>query len=301
VQSNSDQIPLSVASMPGAAAPRKSGLNALPYVVIRIIGGDARDTSRIHAGTGFFYILNGNIPLIVSNKHVLCEKSWLEFDFGEGSPEGGRVLAPSTKLRLNQGQLPIFQHQDPNVDLAAIPLAPLLDTLSQSGKQPHALFLSQQNLAPAEIENFLLPATSVLMVGFPNGLMDEANNLPVVRRGSLATPYKADYQGKTDFVVDIAAFGGSSGSPVFAFFEHFVPGEGTIGIVTEPQFFLLGVLYSGPVMTAEGEIVHVPVPTDHYIAKTQLMIHLGNCVKAARIEELFAVIKPHLDQTPPSS
>ena len=125
--------------------------------------------------------------------------------------------------------------------------------------------------------------------------MDEANNLPVVRRGSLATSYKVDYQGKTNFVVDIASFGGSSGSPIFAFFENLMPGDkGDINLITTPQFYLIGVLHSGPVMTAQGDVIQMPVPTNSLASRTNVMIYLGYCVKAHRIEELIAAIKPFL-------
>lgn len=278
-----------------------SGLAALPYTVIRIRAGDPNNTATIHSGTGFFYAVKHetkDVQLIVSNKHVLCGKTWIEFDFASVDNEGGRVFGPSMKVRVAQGQLPIFEHRDANVDLAAIPLNPLLECLTDNGKKPHALLLGKGNFAPPNVQTILHAATSVLMVGFPNGIMDEANNLPVVRRGTLATHYKADYLGQTNFVVDIAAFGGSSGSPVFALFEHILPDDqGNISFMTEPQIHLIGVLHSGPMMTAQGNIIPVPVPTT-FVAQTNVMIHLGYCVKAFRIEELLPVIGAHVAAHP---
>lgn len=239
----------------------------------------------------------GEIPLIVSNKHVLCGKAWIEFDFASMDGTGQRLFGPSTRIRIAAGQLPIFEHADTNVDLAAMPLNPLVERLKYGGKKPHALLLGKENLAPPKIEVMLHASTTVLMVGFPNGIMDEANNLPVVRRGTLATHYKADYQGQSNFVVDIASFGGSSGSPVFALFEHLLPdGQGNISLLTEPQIYLLGVLHSGPMMTTRGEIVPVPVPTSFFAIQTNLMIHLGYCAKASRIEEISGAIKTYISE-----
>lgn len=164
----------------------------------------------------------------------------------------------------------------------------------QAGHELHISYLSKkENFVPDKLMDNLHAATPTLMVGFPNGIMDEANNFPVVRRGCLATPYEVNYQGKSDFAVDIAAFGGSSGSPVFAFFEHMIgDAAGNVRVLGGPQVYLIGVLYSGPQMTAQGEIIQVPVPTAHNV-QTNVMIHIGYCLKAHLIEELYPVIQGH--------
>ena len=275
-----------------------SGLQALPYTVVRIRAGDPNNEKTFHSGTGFFYVLKigmVDVPLIVSNKHVLCRKTWIELDFASADDQGVRIFGPSLKVRIEAGQLPIFEHPDPLVDLAAIPIDRLLDALESKGKKPHAPCLSRSLFIPDHQQTVLHAATSVLMIGFPTGIMDERNNLPVVRRGTLATHYKADYQGETNFVVDIAAFGGSSGSPVFAFFENmFTDEKGNTNFFGGIRIYFIGVLHSGPFTTADGNIVPAPVPTSTFIAQTSVMIHLGYCVKAFRIEELSSVIAPYV-------
>lgn len=272
------------------ASKSHTGLFGLPYTVIRIRGGDLSNAGQYHTGTGFFYSSGSgprNIPLIVSNKHVLCNKAWLEFDFGLATNDQERIFGPPTTIRIDAGSLPIFEHPDRNVDLAAIPLGPFFQQLKEDGKTPHTLLMTSKNFASDELISTMQAATSVLMVGFPNGVMDEANNLPVVRKGVLATPYAANYGGQSNFVVDIASFGGSSGSPVFAMFEHVMQGpDGELSLMTQPQISLIGVLHSGPVMSTNGNIVAIPVPTNHFVAQTNVMIHLGYCLKAFRIEEL---------------
>ena len=54
----------------------------------------------------------------------------------------------------------------------------------------------------------------VLMIGYPNGLWDTTHNMPIIRRGTIATDIKLDYNEKKEFVIDAACFPGSSGSPV---------------------------------------------------------------------------------------
>ena len=274
------------------------GIAGLPFPVIRIRAGDPNDASACHYGTGFFYGYgegDNNIPVIVSNKHVLCGKTWIEFDFASKDDQGKRVLGPSSPFRVLPGRLPIFEHPDPSVDLAAMPLVQILDWLAESKISPYIVMHNKESFAPDYVQKNLHASSNVLMVGFPKGIMDETNNLPIVRRGTLATTYQADYLGRTDFVVDIATFGGSSGSPVYAFLEHTMLNErGHLVAMTEPRTHLIGVLHSGPIMTAEGQIVPAPVPTSSFVAQTKITINLGYCVKASRIEQILQVIEGYL-------
>jgi hypothetical protein len=275
-----------------------SGLEALPYTVIRIKAGDTANPNAFHVGTGFFYVIrvdDNDVPLIVSNKHVISGKAWLEFDFASMDQHQNRIFGPPNLVRLPRGALPIIEHPNAAVDIAAVPLNPILENLRGQGHTPHVLTLRQDNLPPAHIQAALHAATSVLMIGFPNGIVDEINNLPVVRRGTLATPYKADYMGQSNFVVDIAVFPGSSGSPIFGYFEGIVPAEnGNVKLTSGPEAFLIGILHSGPVVTNEGQVIPQPAPTSTLVARTNLMMHLGYCAKAFRIEELAPVIRQFL-------
>lgn len=56
---------------------------------------------------------------------------------------------------------------------------------------------------------------SVTFVGYPNGIWDKANLLPVARRGATASPLAIDFENTPCFLIDASVFGGSSGSPVF--------------------------------------------------------------------------------------
>ncbi len=171
-----------------------------------------------------------------------------------------------------------------------MPIVPLVKDLEARGFEPFVLSLDNSVCITPERAEALNAATDVIMVGFPNGLMDVANNLPVLRRGSLATPYRANYAGNRDFVIDIAAFGGSSGSPVFAFFNGLEPTPQGMQMGGQ-AFYLIGVLHSGPVINAEGRIEQRPVPTQTVII-TQQMIHLGYCAKI----DLLSDFLPELEK-----
>ena len=60
-------------------------------------------------------------------------------------------------------------------------------------------------------------AEEVLVIGYPNALWDEANNLPLFSKGIASTHPAKDFNGKPEFIIDAAAFPGSSGSPVFCY------------------------------------------------------------------------------------
>ncbi|MBX7136303.1 MAG: serine protease [Fimbriimonadaceae bacterium] len=260
--------------------PDTNGIAALPFCVARITAGVTGQPTATAYGTGFLYnfaLPGGDVICLVSNKHVLEGRPWIEVGFAQQTADGRRALGPSTDIRVPAGSLPVVGHPDPSVDLAIMPIVPLVEELKAKGFAPFVLALDHGVCITPDRAETLTAATDVIMVGFPNGLMDAANNLPVLRRGSLATPYRANYAGKRDFVVDIAAFGGSSGSPVFAFFNGMEPTPEGMNLGGQ-AFYLIGILHSGPVLNAEGRIEQRPVPTQTVIV-TQQMIHLGYCAK----------------------
>ena len=273
---------------PSPDNPDTNGIAALPFCVARITAGVAGDPTAIAYGTGFLYrfaLPGGDVICLVSNKHVLEGRPWIEVGFAQRTADGRRAFGPSTNLKVPAGALPVIGHPDPDVDLAIMPVGPLVNDLKAKGFDPFVLFLDSGVCITPDRAESLNATTDVIMVGFPNGLMDEANNLPVVRRGSLATPYRANYAGNRDFVIDIAAFGGSSGSPVFAFFNGMEPTPQGMNMGGQ-AFYLIGVLHSGQVLNAEGHIEQRPVPTQTVIV-TQQMIHLGFCAKIDLLDDFL--------------
>jgi hypothetical protein len=110
------------------------------------------------------------------------------------------------------------------------------------------------------------------MVGYPTGLWDDVHNSPLFRTGSTATHPAVDFQGRPEFVVDLACFPGSSGSPVFAMRSHGYPWEDAAG---DPRRFL-GVLYAGPLLPG-----------------AQTTVNLGYVIKASKVNELVAQVWSH--------
>lgn len=61
----------------------------------------------------------------------------------------------------------------------------------------------------------------VIFIGYPYGIWDTKNLLPIVRKGITATSIGLDFQGENQFLIDASVFPGSSGSPVFIYDKGF--------------------------------------------------------------------------------
>lgn len=79
---------------------------------------------------------------------------------------------------------------------------------------------------------------SVYFIGYPSGIIDSYNLIPIVRKSNFSTPYKMNFDNKNQFLIDGSVFPGSSGSPVF--------------INIDNQKILVGVVI-GTFMTEENE------------------------------------------------
>ena len=172
---------------------------------------------RVSAGTGFFYLSkedlgNGGVLsklLLISNKHVLCDGNGvmtvrLNRKKSDGSPDYGRAIK-FTYPEFSEGY---FAHPDENVDLACVDASQFTHT------DAHVKYLRDEFLTPIDYEKVAL-GSDVLFVGFPNDRYDFVNNLPLVRKGTLASMPDIDFNGRGEIVIDAQVFPGSSGSPVF--------------------------------------------------------------------------------------
>ncbi len=175
----------------------------------------------VGTGTGFFYSLNRNgdqhVPVIITNKHVVVSATKGRFLLTLQDSLGGPAIGSHQAFELDSFEKRWRPHPDNSVDLCAMPIAPLLH---EAAKRELRLFFStlDEMLVPtaADIED-MIGLESITMVGYPNGLWDQTNNLPIFRKGVLATDYRRDWNGRKEFLIDAACFPGSSGSPVMLF------------------------------------------------------------------------------------
>lgn len=242
----------------------------------------------IGTGTGFFYSLDRNgdrcVPVIVTNKHVVANASRGRFLLTLRGTDGLPNVGQCKAYELDQFEQRWLPHPDPLVDLCVMPMAPLLQAADKSNTQFFFAPLDKSLIPSADEIDDMVGLESITMIGYPNGLWDSVNNLPIFRRGMLATDYKRDWNGKKEFLIDAACFPGSSGSPVML-----VDGSGyqtkkrtVTGITSRVK--LLGILYAGPQHTVEGEIRVVLVPTQQKaISLAGIPNNLGIIIKAEQL------------------
>jgi Trypsin-like peptidase domain len=251
-------------------------------------------------GTGFFFNFlvdeQTHITAIITNKHVVAGAVTGSFHLHEldKSIEEPQPSGDFFTVGFDDFENQWIPHPDKDVDLCAMLFQPLRSQAEIQGKSIFNCEIDNSYiLSKADLEE-LSAVEEVLMIGYPNGLWDEVNNLPLIRRGTTATHPAVDFQGRSTTVIDAACFPGSSGSPVLIVNEGmFTTKSGTFTGYT--RVFLLGVLFQGPCMTAQGEIVIETIPTSQQpISLTRLMIHLGYIVQAKEIKVLGEHIKQSL-------
>lgn len=174
-------------------------------------------------GTGFFFKFCDDgktfVPAVVTNKHVVKGGYEYRVIFSRAD-ENGNLLNINERLTMRGSDSDWISHPDENVDLCVLPIGPALNGFIQAGKHLLTIPLSLELLPTKTLIKDMGCMEEVTMIGYPNGIWDEANNLPIVRRGITATPYRYDYRGEKEFLVDMACYPGSSGSPVFLYKEE---------------------------------------------------------------------------------
>lgn len=246
-------------------------------------------TTGSGSGTGFFYRFadkgEKHVPAIITNKHVIDGAIKGQFVLTEASGEGEPVLGKYHGFSFDNFQGHWFPHPNLDIDLCAMPIAPLL--IQAQEKKQNFFYISLEKsllLNKQELDDLTL-MEDVVMVGYPNGIWDQANNMPVFRKGITATHPNIDWNGKPEFLIDAACFPGSSGSPVFLFNQGGYSTKSG-GIVIGPsRIKLLGILYAGPQHTISGEVKVIQVPTQNKpISISTIPNNLGMVIKASELD-----------------
>lgn len=168
------------------------------------------------------------VPLLVTCKHAVVGARSVSLSCVQGSPSIGPELGKYETYTLDSSLLNLIQVGV--ADVAAIPFAPILNHASQQGQNLFFRNLGLELFAKDEDLPNYGAIEDVTFVGYPKGLHDTKNLLPIVRRGITASPLWNDYEGRGVFLIDAEVFPGSSGSPVFLFNEGAYSTKGGINI-----------------------------------------------------------------------
>jgi hypothetical protein len=259
-------------------------------------------------GTGFFFAFAKQgekfVPAIVTNKHVVDGASQGTFCIHRQKQDGSPDNTVSEKFAFDNFAPRWIAHPNPRIDLCCMPIAPILESSVKNGR-PVAFIALDTTLIPSASELAdLTPLEEVLMIGYPNGIWDSANNMPILRRGITATHPNICYEGRREFMIDAACFPGSSGSPVFlynsgGFYDPF--GNFAIGVRVK----LLGILYAGPQHTVHGELQVTMIPTRNVVHPiSRIPNNLGMVMRAEHLldfDDLFSKLLAKEAATLPQS
>ena len=230
-------------------------------------------------GTGFLF----NIPLrqegktgifLVSNKHVYGDPSrTIILNFhkkkeGLDEPELGSVVP----VQIDNFSGHYYEHPDPNIDLACINVS----AFAVAEKGVFSRYIHDGLIEKFDLSK-LNPGTEVSFVGYPDNRFDVTHNLPIMRKGYLATLPTVDFNGLKQIIIDAQVFPGSSGSPVF--------------VVVDGYYHLLGVVTQTMIKNAELQAI----PTN-YVYSVQQTIGLGIVLKTELVKELLNEAKEGLSK-----
>jgi hypothetical protein len=198
-------------------------------------------------------------------------------------------------VTLDSFQQRWIPHPDPGVDLCIMPFAPVLHEAQAKGLAPFFVPLDKTLIPTAGELDGLTALEDVVMIGYPIGIWDAHNNMPVIRKGITATHPANDSEGRREFMIDSACFPGSSGSPVFLFNVGSYASRDGATIIGN-RIKLLGILYAGPQFTSEGQIRVVTVPTQQVaVTVSQIPCNLGICIRAERLLDFEPLLQELID------
>lgn len=268
----------------------------LIHTTVRIESFYDNDTKG--TGTGFFFKFkfgDRSIPLIITNKHVVrnAKKGRLKFKVQK---DGSWNREDSVTIEINDFEKGWIMHPDSDVDLCAFPMVNLIEKMVELGKIPHYSTITEDIIPTQEEYDNFMAIEEIVMIGYPNGIWDSANNLPILRKGITATHPNIDYNGKSEFLIDAACFPGSSGSPVFLLnLGGYSDRSGVYVGTTRVKF--LGVLYSGPQHTTDGEIKIIDVPVlQKPISRIMIPNNLGIIIKSKKVQDFKNIFGKFVDE-----
>ncbi|MBD9424996.1 trypsin-like peptidase domain-containing protein [Pseudomonas sp. PDM15] len=253
------------------------------------------DKGEKSSGTGFFFgfLKNGDqcIPAIITNKHVIAGAVKGKFHMTLRDENGFPKVGEHLGITFDNFESQCIKHPDPNIDLAIFLAGPLLNQAKEMGSDFFYVILDESIIPTTAIRTSLTSMEDIVMIGYPNGIWDEKNNLPLIRKGITSTHPNIEFNGAPEFLIDAACFPGSSGSPVFlANIGSYTDKKGNTIIGT--RVGLLGVLYAGPQHTAQGNIVIQPVPTSQRaIALSSIPNNLGIVIQSSKIKDFEPIIR----------
>lgn len=278
--------------------------HALTRNTVRIAAG-ASQGQLTSTGTGFFYQVThptSNLAkvLILTNKHVVRGAATVQFVLSS-APSVADLDAQHQPIGRTDHPViwplsgNLIEHPDQSIDLCAIDITIPYVQILQSGRQLRSMCIDSSWLPSQQDRIGLRDIEQVLVIGYPIGLWDEHNNMPIARQGSTATHPLAQYAGKRNFLIDVAAFQGSSGSPVFSYeAPMFRQPDGSFTPGTKVNF--IGIVWGVIERTVTGKLQAVEIPSVlEHIPVLQSPLNLAIALHSDAVRDLDEIIFPGIN------
>jgi hypothetical protein len=239
-------------------------------------------------GSGTAFVVShaharGTHTFIVTNRHLV-----------DGVRSGGLVFTQKRngqpligqRFQLNIDDFPHawFLHPDPEIDLAVVPMRPLEQAARDQGVELYYHAIDSRLAPDAATLRTLDALEEILFIGYPSGVWDHVNLMPILRRGTTATPMALDFEGRPEFLIDAAVYPGSSGSPVFIYQPELRRPSQSAG----RSFLFAGVIAAVFFREEANQLVPGPVPANHCgTVMGSEMIDLGLVIKAQAVLDVM--------------
>jgi len=225
----------------------------------------------------------GSHSFIVTNRHLVegVRRGGLVFT---QKRDGQPLLGQRFQLNIEDFPLAWHLHPDPAVDLAIIPLRPLEQAAREQGIELYYQTIDSRLVPDAATTRALDALEEVLFVGYPSGVWDQVNLMPILRRGTTATPIALNFEGRAEFLIDAAVYPGSSGSPVFLY----LPDGQWPAQSAGRRFLFVGVVAAVFFREEANHLVSAPVPANNAgLVMGSEMIDLGLVIKSQEVVEVI--------------
>jgi len=248
----------------------------------------------ISTGTGFFFCFSTNvkdtyIPVIVTNKHVVDGAFAGSLVFSLCDDKGNYLPGKTHTYNITNFENSWIGHPEEDVDLCVFPISQFYNEYRPNPYQLYMTCWGERDIPNEKEIHTFSHVEEITIVGYPDGLFDDKNNLPLVRRGITASSLQYDFRGEPNFIMDAAIFGGSSGSPVFLYNEGAFKKDENLMFGTRTK--LVGINRAVFLHPVTGEITEIqPVKTS--LGKTSIRIPngLGIAIHARKLLDFKTIL-----------
>ena len=144
------------------------------------------------SGTGFLYAHkiseSQHAIFVITNKHVVNGMRSGSLTFHQKKDDKPN-LGNGFRLDIQDWPQAWFGHPTPDIDIAIVPFLPLEAHIKQQSAVDLFYRCVDSSMLPTPEQTEQLDAIeTVTFIGYPNGIWDKTNLIPVARRGTIATP-----------------------------------------------------------------------------------------------------------------